>query len=69
MRKMVNIDTATVEALERLAADRKLGFQELIEEAVADLLKKHHRPVTTRDMFAQSLKESVKEGRRKHKAA
>ena len=64
MRKMVNIDTATVQALERLAAERKVSFQDLVEEAVADLLKKHHRPVTTRDMFAQSLKE----GRRKHKA-
>ena len=65
MRKMVNIDTATVQALERLAAERKVSFQDLVEEAVADLLKKHHRPVTTRDMFAQSLKGA----RRKHKAA
>jgi Ribbon-helix-helix protein, copG family len=58
MRKMVNIDTATVEALERLAADRKLSFQDLVEEAVADLLKKHRRPVTTREMFSASLNES-----------
>jgi hypothetical protein len=27
-----------------------------VEEAIADLLKKHHRPVTTKEMFAQSLK-------------
>jgi Ribbon-helix-helix protein, copG family len=58
MRKMVNIDTATVEALERLAADRKLSFQDLVEEAVADLLKKHRRPVTTKEMFSASLNES-----------
>jgi ribbon-helix-helix CopG family protein len=58
MRKMVNIDTATVEALERLAADRKLSFQDLVEEAVADLLKKHRRPVTTREMFSASLNEN-----------
>ena len=58
MRKMVNIDTATVEALERLAADRKLSFQDLVEEAMADLLKKHHRPVTTKEMFSASLNES-----------
>ena len=57
MRKMVNIDTATVEALERLAADRKLSFQDLVEEAVADLLKKHRRPVTTKEMFSASLNE------------
>jgi hypothetical protein len=58
MRKMVNIDTATVEALERLAADRKLSFQDLVEEAVADLLKKHRRPVTTKEMFSASLNQS-----------
>ena len=58
MRKMVNIDTATVEALERLAADRKLSFQDLVEEAVADLLKKHRRPVTTKEMFSASLNEN-----------
>ena len=57
MRKMVNIDTATVQALERLAAERKVSFQDLVEEAVADLLKKHHRPVTTKEMFSASLTE------------
>jgi hypothetical protein len=56
MRKMVNIDTAALKALEVLAADRKVSLQDLVEEAIADLLKKHHRPVTTKEMFAQSLK-------------
>jgi hypothetical protein len=58
MRKMVNIDTAALKALELLAADRKVSLQDLVEEAIADLLKKHHRPVTTKEMFAQSLKGS-----------
>ena len=58
MRKMVNIDTAALKALELLASDRKVGLQDLVEEAIADLLKKHHRPVTTKEMFAQSLKGS-----------
>ena len=58
MRKMVNIDTAALKALEVLAADRKVSLQDLVEEAIADLLKKHHRPVTTKEMFAQSLKGS-----------
>jgi Antitoxin-like ribbon-helix-helix len=58
MRKMVNIDTAALKALELLASDRKLSLQDLVEEAIADLLKKHHRPVTTKEMFAQSLKGS-----------
>jgi len=65
MRKMVNIDTATLKALELLAADRKVSLQDLLDEALADLLKKHGRPVTTKEMFAQSLKI----GRGKRKAA
>jgi hypothetical protein len=65
MRKMVHIDTAVLEALERLAADRKLGLQDLLDEALADLLKKHRRPLTTKEMFARSLNAV----RRKPKAA
>ncbi|HSS87320.1 MAG TPA: hypothetical protein VLL30_26530 [Reyranella sp.] len=65
MRKMVNIDTAALKALELLAADRKMGLQDLVDEALADLLKKHRRPVTTKEMFAESLKGA----RRKRKAA
>jgi len=56
MRKMLNIGRATLEALELLAADRKVDLQDLVDEALDDLLKKHHRPVTTKDMFAKSLK-------------
>ncbi len=56
MRKMINIDTAVLKALELLAADRKVGLQDLLGEALADLLKKYRRPVTTKEMFAQSLK-------------
>ena len=65
MRKMVNIDTAALKALELLAADRKMGLQDLVDEALADLLKKHRRPFTTKEMFAESLKGA----RRKRKAA
>jgi len=56
MRKMVNIDTAVLKALELLAADRKADLQDLLDEALGDLLKKHRRPVTTKEMFAQSLR-------------
>jgi hypothetical protein len=65
MRKMVNIDTAALKALELLAADRKMSLQDLFDEAIGDLLKKHRRPVTTKEMFAQSLKS----GRGKQKTA
>jgi hypothetical protein len=58
MRKMINIDRGALEALEMLARDRKAKLQDLIDEALADLLKKHRRPVGVREMFAQSLKEA-----------
>ena len=56
MGKIVHIDTVTLAALERLAADKSSNLQDLVDEALADLLKKHHRPVTAKAMFAASLK-------------
>jgi hypothetical protein len=64
MRKMVNIDTAALKALELLAVDRKTDLQDLLDEAIADLLKKHRRPVTTKEMFAQSLRGSARKPNR-----
>ncbi len=43
MRKMIHIATASRDALERLAADNGKSFQDLMDEAIADLLKKHSR--------------------------
>jgi hypothetical protein len=57
MRKMMNIETATLAALELLATDRGVKLQELLDEALADLLKKHRRPVTIKNMFDASLKD------------
>jgi hypothetical protein len=57
MRKMLNIATAKLEALELLAADRKVTLQDLVDEALDDFLKKHQRPVTTKQMFAASLRD------------
>ena len=55
MRKMIHIATASVDALEGLARDTGRSFQELIDEALYDLLKKHRRPVTVKEMLSQSL--------------
>ncbi len=55
MRKMVHIGMASLEAMQTLAADTGRTFQELVDEAVADLLRKHRRPVTVREMFDKSL--------------
>ena len=43
--KRVNVDEETWTALDLLAKDRMATFQELADEAFADLLKKHDRPV------------------------
>ena len=57
--KRVQFDEATLEAIEAVARAKDKSFQELADEAFADLLKKHRQPVG----FKASLKESV--GRRK----
>jgi hypothetical protein len=53
-RKLLAIEPAKLAALELLAADRGDSLQELVDEAIDGLLKKHRRPVTTREMFAAS---------------
>ena len=60
MRRMVHIDTVSLEALEVAANERKIRPQDLIDEAIADLLKKHHRPTTTREMLIASAKKMRK---------
>lgn len=55
MRKMIHVSMATHEALQALAAETRQSFQDLIDEAVADLLKKHKRPVTLKDMLRESV--------------
>ena len=51
-RKLIEFDAETWQALHLLASDRMSDLQELADEAFADLLKKHGRPV--------SLKEALK---------
>jgi hypothetical protein len=41
-------------ALDRLAKDRMLDLQDLADEAFRDLLKKHRRPVTLKEMLRES---------------
>ncbi|MFI5032444.1 MAG: hypothetical protein ACHQPH_17260 [Reyranellales bacterium] len=55
MRKMIHVSMASNEALQALAAGTRQSFQDLIDEAIADLLKKHKRPVTLKDMLRDSL--------------
>ena len=52
--KRVNIDDETWAVLDLLARDRMATFQELADEAFADLLKKHGRPVDLKAALRKS---------------
>ncbi len=56
VRKRIAFDAETWHALRLLASGSMKSLQELAEEAFADLLKKHGRPVTLK----QALKESLR---------
>lgn len=55
-RKRVSFDTAIWHALDRLAKDRMVTIQDLADEAFRDLLKKHRRPVTLKEMLRESAR-------------
>ena len=63
-RKIIEFDAETWEALHLLALDRMNTIQELVEDAVADLLKKHHRPVTLKEALSASAGEEAEKGAR-----
>jgi hypothetical protein len=52
--KRVQFDPETWAALDLLARDRMMDFQELADEAFADLLRKHGRPTDLKTALRQS---------------
>jgi predicted DNA-binding ribbon-helix-helix protein len=52
--KRVQFDDGTWLALDVLARDRRITFQELAEEAFNDLLDKYHRPANLKSALKQS---------------
>ena len=54
MRKLVAFDEDTFDKLKQLARDRMATFQELADEAFADLLKKHGIPIDLKDALRKS---------------
>jgi hypothetical protein len=58
--KRVQIDAESWAALDLLARDRMMTFQELADEAFADLLKKHERPLDLRAALRKSAGASPK---------
>ena len=58
MRKLIAFDDDTAAKLKQLALDRMATFQELADEAFADLLKKHGIPIDLKDASRKSARES-----------
>lgn len=54
MRKLIAFDDDTFDKLRQLARDRMATFQELADEAFADLLKKHGVPIDLKDALRKS---------------
>jgi hypothetical protein len=65
--KRVQLDEESWAALRLLARDRMMTFQEVADEAFADVLKKHGRPVDLRAALRKSAQagDAPKEGRAK----
>ena len=55
-RKLVGFHPEDLRAIEQLADDKSSTLQELMDEAVRDLLKKHGLPTNLRDALKQSAK-------------
>jgi len=55
-RKLIELDAETWHALQLLGRDSMKTLQELADEAFADLLRKHGRPVTLREALRDSVR-------------
>jgi hypothetical protein len=54
LRKLIAFDEDSFDKLKQLARDRMATFQELADEAFADLLKKHGIPIDLKDALRKS---------------
>lgn len=59
MRKLIDFDDDTLDKLTQLGRDRMATFQELADEAFADLLKKHGIPIDLKDALRKSASAST----------
>lgn len=55
-RKLIAFDAETWHALHLLSKDSLKSLQELADEAFADLLRKHDRPVTLKEALRGSVR-------------
>jgi predicted DNA-binding ribbon-helix-helix protein len=63
--KRVQFDEETWAALDLLARDRMATFQELADEAFADLLRKHDRPTDLKSALRRSAGDAPAKPKRK----
>ena len=57
VRKIITFDNKTWQALDLLSRESQRPLQKLADEAFADLLKKHQRPVTLKDALKASARQ------------
>ncbi len=63
MRKVIEFDEDTYQALVQLGRDRMATLQELADESFADLLKKHGVPKDLKDALRRSVKAAKNTGK------
>jgi hypothetical protein len=56
MRKLIEFDDDSFAKLTQLGRDRMATLQDLVDEAMADLLKKHGVPLDLRDALRRSAR-------------
>jgi len=56
--KVIKFEPEDHAALDQLARDRMMTFQELADEAFRDLLKKHGRPTDLKEALRKSAREA-----------
>ncbi len=56
MRRRIEFDAETWHVLHKLSLDSMKSLQDLADEAFRDLLKKHRRPTTLKEMLRESAR-------------
>jgi hypothetical protein len=56
VRRRIEFDAETWHALHKLSLDSMKSLQDLADEAFRDLLKKHRRPTTLKEMLRESVR-------------
>ena len=56
VRRRIEFDAETWHAVHKLSLDSMKSLQDLADEAFRDLLKKHRRPTTLKEMLRESAR-------------